>query len=174
VGRKEGHPHEPRTQQLPAGASPRADPEAERQPGPGDAYVAEIVARAPTPEAGRTIAEAYAKYGTAFALYLALDGTEKYVRDDGPNDQPDGPAGPSGIEADFKNVYYGRFEDREAIIDDTIASFDWDVTLRQLLRDHPDLAQMVVFDRDAIWGFVSDHYEIVDDSDGLYVFERWP
>lgn len=103
-----------------------------------------------------------------------LDGTEKYVRDYDPGHQPDEPSEPSGIEADFKNVYYGRFEDRQAIIDNTIESFDWGVTLRRLLRDHPDLQQMVVFDRAAIWGFVSDHYEIIDDTDGLYVFERWP
>jgi hypothetical protein len=149
-------------------------PEVERQPGPGDAYVAEIVAAAPTEEAGQTIADAYAKYGTAFALYLALDGTDKYVRDYGPSHEPADPAGPSSIEVDFKNVYYGRFEDREAIIDDTITSFDWATDLRRLLRDHPDLQQMVTFDRDAIWGFVNDHYEIIDGSDGLYVFERWP
>ena len=155
----------------------RAEPEeaeTERQPGPGDAYVADIIAHAPTEEAGRIIDQAYAKHGTAFALYLALDGVEKYVRDDGPGHQPRELSGPSGIEADFKNAYYGRFEDREAIIEDTIESFDWGTTLRRLLRDHPDLQQMVIFDRDAIWGFVSDHYEIIDGSDGLYVFERWP
>lgn len=160
-----GHQPEPRH---------RADTEEERQPGPGDAYVADIVANAPTLEAGRIIAQTYAKYGTAFALYLALDGVEKYARDYGPGHKPEDPAAPPGIEADFKHVYYGSFPDREAIIDDTIESFDWGSQLRLLLREHPDLDQMVVFDRDAIWGFVNDHYEIVDGTDGLYVFERWP
>jgi hypothetical protein len=159
------HEHQPRH---------RAGPAPEAQPGPGDAYIADLVANAPTPQTGRVIAETYARYGTAFALYLALDGVDKYIRDHGPGDEPDDPTGPSGVEADFKNVYYGRFEDREAIIDDTISSFDWGTTLKQVLREHPDLEQMVVFDRDAIWGFVNDHYEIIDGTDGLYVFERWP
>lgn len=151
------------------------DSTVEEQPaGPGDAYVADIVANAPTPEAGRVIETAYAKYGTAFALYLALDGVDKYARDYGPGHEPEDVAGPAGLEADFKSVYYGSFPDREAIIDDTIESFDWGTTLRWLLHEHPDLAQMVVFDRAAIWGFVNDHYEIIDGTDGLYIFERWP
>ncbi|MGK2875482.1 MAG: hypothetical protein ACSLEW_07555 [Nocardioides sp.] len=164
--------HEHPSQDL--GPHHRAGPADEPQPSPGDAYVAEIVENAPIPEAGRIIEHVYAKCGTAFALYLALDGVDRYARDYGPGHEPEDPAEPQGIETDFKNAYYGRFEDREAIVDDTIASFDWGSDLRRLLRGHPDLAQMVILDRDAIWSFACTHYEIIDGIDGLYLFERWP
>jgi hypothetical protein len=137
----------------------------------GDAYVAHIVAYAPTPDTARAIAEAYDRHGVPFAIYLSLDGVDKYVRDFGPDHQP---VGPATIEADFRDVYYGYFADRETLVDDTIASFDWGVELNQLLRDHPDLRRMVTFDRDAIWEFVQQHYEVVNGVHGLYAFERWP
>lgn len=140
---------------------------------PGDAYVADVIANAPTAETAQVIADAYARHGTAFALYLTLNGVEKYVPEYVPDDQLAEASKTPILEHDFKSVYYGRFEDREAIID-AIASFDWGTTLRRLLREHPDLEQIVVFDRDAIWGFASDHYEILDGTDGLYLFERWP
>lgn len=133
-------------------------------------YVGEVIANAPTPQAGQAIAEAYAKYGTAFAEFLTFPDTAQYGAYES-GEAPDAATTLRRIEADFRNVYYGSFPNREALIDDTIESFDWGFELDRALRDLPDLRAMVTFDRDAIWGFISDHYEVIARDDCLYVFE---
>lgn len=141
---------------------------------PADGYIADVVANAPTPDAGRIIDALYAKYAMGFALYLTLDGVDKYPESHGAEHRYADAAERPALEAEFKNVYYDCFPDRESIIDDTIASFDWGTDLNRLLRDHPELRHVLTFDRDAIWGFASDQYEIIDGTDGLHVFERRP
>ncbi|MFT4263164.1 MAG: hypothetical protein QM572_07275 [Nocardioides sp.] len=136
-----------------------------------DAFIADVIAHAPDAIAGRAIEATYLRYGMAFAVYLTLDGVDRYAPDHRPAHCS---TDPPLIEVEFKNAYYGSFADREAIVDDTIASFDWGTELRRALQSHPDLEQMVRFDRDAIWGFVSDHYDIREAHDGFHVFERWP
>jgi hypothetical protein len=136
-----------------------------------DAYVADIVANAPSLESGRVIAQAYAKHGIAFALYLTLDGVDKYIRDYGPGHQQ---ASPQTIESDFANSYHGRYPDRDALIDGVVETFGWQHDLDSLLHDKPDLRLAVTFDRDAIYEFANNHYEVLDGVNGLYVFERWP
>lgn len=56
-----------------------------------DAFVAEVIENAPSPEAADAISRAYQRHGTAFAIYLTLDGVDKYVHDYGPGHQPADP-----------------------------------------------------------------------------------
>lgn len=157
------HEHQPRH---------RSETEHQRTPSDSDAYIADAVAHAPTPEHGRAIAAAYAKYGTAFALFLDLGDADTDVEG---NDQDAADVGlPLRIERAFNIAYYGRFPTRDTLIDDTIESFDWGYELDYALRDVPDLRAMVTFDRRAIWGFIGDHYQVIDGEDGFYVFERRP
>ncbi len=137
-----------------------------------DAYVLHVIRHAPTSETAETIADAYGRYGTAFALYLTLSGVERYARNYGPGHTPEDATGPQGIERDFQNSYYGRFASRDALVDDTIESFDWGVDLTRLLEGRSDLQQVVTFDRDAIYDFAASHYEVIETDDGLYAFWR--
>lgn len=134
-----------------------------------DQYVRHVIEHAPTPAAGELIARLYERHGTAFAIYLALDGVDNYIRDNG-----DGPR--SGditkLERDFNEAYYGFFPDKDALVEDTIASFDWGAEANWLLHGHFELQQFLVFDRDAIYGFASDHYEVIRTDHGLYVYLR--
>lgn len=148
----------------------RASADGEHRDPTGDAYVADIIDHAPTEEAEAILAEVYARHGTAFAVYLASDDVDHYS----PDTDEDRRRGMHRIEADFKDSYYGCFADREMLIDDTIASFDWATDARRLLEGHPELQEFLVFDRDAIWGFINDHYDITELPSGLYAFERWP
>ncbi|MCX6398321.1 MAG: hypothetical protein NTX33_00115 [Propionibacteriales bacterium] len=134
-----------------------------------DNYIRHVVEHAPTAEVGALIARLYRRHGSPFAAYLTLDSVNAYFRDNG-----DGPMADqtNQLETDFKDAYYGHFPDREALVDDTIASFDWGSEADRLLDGHVQLSQFLVFDRSAIYEFASDHYEVIHTDEGLYVFWR--
>lgn len=124
-----------------------------------DAFVASAAEHAPDAASTNRIADAYTRHGFPFAIYLALGGTNL--------------ASPS-LENDFKNVFVGYYWSRDALIDDTIASFDWGADLHNRLAGDPLLRSLVTFDREAVWTFANDHYEIVDLDGSLYVYEPEP
>lgn len=137
-----------------------------------DAYVLHVIRHAPTSQTAEAIADAYGRHGTAFALYLTLSGVDRYARNYGPGQTPEDATGPQGIERDFQNSYYGRFASRDALVDDTIESFDWGVELSRLLEGRIELQHVVTFDRDAVYDFAAAHYEVIETDDGLYAFWR--
>ncbi|GAA1508618.1 hypothetical protein [Nocardioides humi] len=134
-----------------------------------DQYVRHVIEHAPSPAAGALVAQLYERHGTAFAIYLALGGVDNYIRDNGEGPRTTDIA---GLERDFTEAYYDFFPDKDALVEDTIASFDWGAEASWLLRGHLELQQFLVFDRDAIYGFASDHYEVIRTDQGLYVYMR--
>lgn len=131
----------------------------ENAPMTGDAFIASIIEVAPDQPTAARLTENYARYGTAFAIYLALDDTDR---------------GSETVEADFRDAFVGYFANHQALIDDTIASFDWGSDLHQLLAARPLLRSMLRFNYEAIWAFASQHYEVVELDRGLYVYMPGP
>lgn len=116
-----------------------------------------VIELAPTEAAAALVEELWDRHGEPFAAYLTLDGIDRYADD---------------LEAQFTSVYVGRYDDREAVVTDTIASFDWGSDLDWLLSGDPQLRSVVTFDRRAIWDLAADHYEILVRPGSLYAFER--
>lgn len=163
LGHQELGPRARRWDQRLGNAEPRRDLA-------GDADVLNVVEHAPSPEAAALILDNYRRYGTPFAIYLALRGVDKYLRDDG--------SGPRStqvedLETDFKDCYCSFFPDKQALVEDIIETFDWRAPVEQVLRDHQLLRPYLVFDYEALYDLASQRYEIVHiDDEGLYVFER--
>lgn len=147
------------TNHYPSEHAPRHRAEQDEDPehGMGDAFVRQLADQAPSVEAAERLTDLYQRHGTAFAVYLGLDDVDPYAET---------------TEEDFTEVYYDCFTTREGLIDDTIASFDWGRDLDRLLAGDPLLRAVVAFDRDAIWGFITDHYDIVAIGDSIYAFAR--
>ncbi len=146
--------HEPR--------QPRHRDEATWQPGreqTSDYYITHRAEQAPTPEIAQRIRNIYAQHGTAFAIYLALEGVDAQAEN---------------LEADFRSTFIGFYPDRQMLVKDTIATFGWEADLDRLLQDDPLLRAVVRFDHDEIWAFADEHFQIVELDGGQYVYERAP
>lgn len=128
------------------------------QPAPeGQHYIDSITAAAPDTDAADRVTQAFARHGTAFAVYLGLPDIDPYDQD---------------IETSFWEHHVGTYEDRDALVDDTIDTFGWNRELDQLLVDHPLLRSVVAIVRDAVWEHVTDRFDIVAIGHQLYAYER--
>lgn len=126
------------------------------QPRLGDYFIADVLDHAPTPQAAARIEDAYTRHGTAFAVYLGLEDIDRYS---------------TTVEAEFTNCYIGYYPTQDALIDDTIDTFGWQESLDEFLNQHIDLKPFLSLDRDGIWDFIQDSFEVVD-LGGLHVFEK--
>ncbi|TWP34409.1 hypothetical protein [Leekyejoonella antrihumi] len=131
----------------------------QREPQLGDAYVLDVIQDPPSPDAAHLIEEVYARHGNAFAVYLSLEDVDQYSE---------------SVEEDFRDAYVASYDSQDALVDDTIDSWGWHRDLDRLLRDEPLLRSIVTLDRDAIWDFTQEHYDIVNLVDEYHVFEQWP
>jgi len=123
----------------------------------GDAVIARRAEQAPTVAAAELLRDIYRRQGTAFAAYLTLDGIDGYART---------------AESDFENAYVATYPDQQILIEDTIATFGWRQDLDRRLGCDPLLRSVVTFDHSRIWEFVNEGFDILESTEGLYVFDR--
>lgn len=121
--------------------------------------VVEKIARLrPDHERAQRLNLVYQRRGAPFAAYLTLDDVDL--------------SGPD-IEAGFEAAYVGHFADRAMLVQSTIDTFGWRRDLERLVATHIELRTFVDFNRDAVVGFVRDHYDVVETDTGFYLFEAW-
>lgn len=122
-----------------------------------EAYLADLKQSAPSPEAAHRIDHVYERQGEPFAVYLTLNHTDRYAE---------------GAEANFRRRYVGRYQDRDALIAETIESRGWQADLDRMLHADPQLRAMVTFDHSRFQDYIDNTFDVVDLDGGLYVFER--
>lgn len=123
------------------------------------AHIIEDVVRwAPDDAAAQRVHGACRRHGAPFAAYLTLDGVDPYDTE---------------VSDGFEASYLGSFPDRAALVTQTIETFGWQHDLDRVLGTHLELSALVAFDPDAVFGFVCDHYDVVETDTGLYLFEAW-